>query len=75
MLLKGFSVFSSGGHLVYPSRTILSILVGSKLSIIPVKSESNLHKGLGGDSILKQIINVVSFSALAVILFIRAEQF
>ena len=30
---------------------ILSILVGSQLSIIPVKSESNWPKGLGGDSI------------------------
>ena len=44
-------MFSSGSHLVYRSGTILPILVGSQLGIIPVRSESDWPKGLGGDSI------------------------
>ena len=46
-----FSIFSSGGHLVYQSGMILAILVGSHLGIILVKFESHWRKGLGGDSI------------------------
>ena len=46
-----FSIFSSGSYLVYRSGTILPILVGSQLGIIPVKSELKRPKGLGGDSI------------------------
>ena len=44
-------MFSSGSHLVYRSGTILLILVGSQLGIIPVKSETDWQKGLRGDSI------------------------
>ena len=39
MALKGFSIFSSGGHLVYRNGTILAILVGSHLGNIPVTFE------------------------------------
>ena len=49
--LKIFLFFSSGGHLVYRSRTILAILIGSRLVNILVKSESNWLKGLGGESV------------------------
>ena len=48
--LKVFSVFSSGSHLVNRTGTILSILVGSQLGIIHVKSESNWPRDLGGYS-------------------------
>ena len=46
-----FSIFSSGGHLVYRSVTILAFLVGIHLGYIPMKFESHWPKGLGGDSI------------------------
>ena len=45
-----FSFFSSGGHLVYPSGTILAILVGSHLGSIPMKFESHWPKASGGVS-------------------------
>ena len=51
IIQRFFSIFSSGRHLVYRSRTILSILEGSQLGIIPVKSVSNWLKGLRGNSI------------------------
>ena len=47
-MFKDFSIFSSGGHLVYPSRTILAVLVGSHLGDIPMKFESHWPKGSGG---------------------------
>ena len=49
-----FSIFSSGGHLVYQSQSILArlfTLVGSHLGNIPVKFESHWPKRLGADSI------------------------
>ena len=48
LALKDFSIFSSGSHLVYRSRTILALLVGSHLGNIPVKFESNWPNGSGG---------------------------
>ena len=48
---KIFSIFSSGGHLVYCSGRILAILIESYLGIHPVKFESHYLKGLGGESI------------------------
>ena len=45
MTLKDFSIFSSGGHLVYRSGTIVAILVGSHLGNIPMKFESHWPKG------------------------------
>ena len=50
MTFKDFSIFSSGGHLVYRSRMILAILVGSHLGNIPIKFESHWPKGSGGVS-------------------------
>ena len=47
---KDFSIFSSGGHLVYQSGTILAILVGRHLGNIPVKFESHWPKNSGGVS-------------------------
>ena len=49
-MFKDFSIFSSGGHLVYRSRTILAILVGSHLGNMPMKFESHWPKGSGGVS-------------------------
>ena len=50
MTFKDISIFSSGGHLVYRSGTILAILVGSHLGNIPMKFESHWTKGSGGVS-------------------------
>ena len=49
-MFKDFSIFSSGGHLVYPSGMILANLVGSHLGNIPMKFESHWPKGSGGVS-------------------------
>ena len=49
-MFKDFSIFSSGGHLVYRSGTILAILVGSNLCNIPMKFESDWPMGSGGVS-------------------------
>ena len=45
MTFKDFSIFSSGGHLVYRSGTILAILEGAPLGNIPMKFESHWPKG------------------------------
>ena len=50
LMFKDFSIFSYGGHLVYRSRTILAIFVGSHLGNIPMKFESHWPKGSGGVS-------------------------
>ena len=47
-MYKDFSIFSSGGHLVYRSGTSLAILVGNHLGNIPMKFESHWPKGSGG---------------------------
>ena len=49
MLFKGFSIFSSGGHFVQQSSTILAILVKGHLRNISVKLFCNRALGLGGD--------------------------
>ena len=49
-MFKDFSIFSSGGHLVYRSGMILAILVGSHLGNNPMKFESHWPKGSGGVS-------------------------
>ena len=51
MAFKDVYVFSSGGHFVHWSSTILAILLGCYLGNITVKSELHWHKGLGGGSI------------------------
>ena len=55
-MFKDFSFFSSDGHLVYQSGTILTILEGSQLGNIPVKFESYWHKGSGGVSYLSKLL-------------------
>ena len=50
MTFKDFSIFSSGGHLVYRSEKVLAILVESHLGNIPMKFESHWPKGSGGVS-------------------------
>ena len=50
LTFKDFSIFSFGGHLVYRSGMILSILVGSHLGNIPMKFELHWPKGSGGVS-------------------------
>ena len=47
-MFKDFSIFSSGSHLVYRSKTILAILVGNHLGNIPMKFKSHWPKGSGG---------------------------
>ena len=65
-----FLFFSSGGHFVYWSGTILAILVGSHLGNIPVKSESHWPKGLADGSTLSKLFTLFFyFLALAAILF------
>ena len=63
MTFKDFSIFSSGGHLVYRSGTILAILVGSHLGYIPMKFESHWPKGSGGVSFLSKYSRFSIFSS------------
>ena len=60
-MFKDFSIFSSGGHLVYRSGTILAILVGSHLGNIPMKFESYWPKGSGGVSFLSKLFTIFYF--------------
>ena len=43
-----FSIFSSGGHFVHQSQTILAILIEGHLSIISMKFKRNRPRGIGG---------------------------
>ena len=49
-MFKYFSIFSSGGHLVYQRGTVLAILLGSHRGKNPMKFESHWPKGSGGVS-------------------------
>ena len=60
-MFKEFSIFSSGGHLVYWSKTILATLVGSYLGNIPMKFESHWPKGSGGVSFLSKLSMIFYF--------------
>ena len=60
-MFKDFSIFSSGGHLVYWSGRILAILVGSHLGNIPMKFESHWPKGSGGVSFLSKLFMIFYF--------------
>ena len=51
LAFKDFSIFSSGGLLIYRSAMILAILLGSHLGNIPEKFESHWPKDVGRDSI------------------------
>ena len=48
MSFNFFPIFSSGSYLVYRSGAILAFLIGSHLSIIPVKFKSNWPKDFEG---------------------------
>ena len=60
-MFKDFSIFSSGGHLVYRSGTISAILVGSRLGNIPMKFKSHWPKGSGGVSLLSKLYMIFYF--------------
>ena len=60
-MFKDFSIFSSGGHLVYRSKTILAILVGSHLGNIPMKFESHWPKASGGVSFKSKLFTIFYF--------------
>ena len=60
-MFKYFSIFSSGGHLVYRSETIFSFLLGSHLGNIPMKFESHRPKGSGGVSFLSKLYTIFYF--------------
>ena len=51
MSFKDFSTFSSGGHFVQRSETILAILIEGHPSNIPMESFLNPFTGFGGDVI------------------------
>ena len=68
---KGFSIFSSGGHLVKRSRTIWAILVDSHLRNIPMTLFHNLYIDIA-EEVVKSLF---LFIAQAAILFNVAESF
>ena len=70
-LFKGFSIFSSGGHLVQWSGTVWAILVDSHLRNIPVKLFQNLSTDLAEEDVK----SIFLFITLAAILFNVAEFF
>ena len=43
-----FSIFSSGGHFVHRSKTVLAVLVEGHLRNIPKKFKLNRLRGIGG---------------------------
>ena len=69
--IEGFSIFSSGSHLVQRSRSVGAILVDSHLRNIPVKLFQNLSTDLA-EEVVKSLF---LFIALANILFNVAESF
>ena len=70
-MFKGFSIFSSGSHLVLSSGTVRAILVDSHLRNIPVNFFQNLSTDLAGEVVKSLFL----FIALAAILFNIAESF
>ena len=60
-MFKDFSIFSSGGHLVYQTEMILAILVGSHLGNIPMKFKSYWPKGSGGVNFLSKLFTIFYF--------------
>ena len=60
-MFKDFSIFSPGGHLVYRSKTILAILVGSHLGNIPMKFKSHWPMVSGGISFLSKLFTIFYF--------------
>ena len=70
-----FSIFSSGGHFVYWSSTILAVLVGRPLGNIPVKGLNHIGPRVEEEIAVKANNSRFSILALAAILFIRADHF
>ena len=70
-MFKGFSIFSSGSHLVKRSGTVWAILVDSHLRNIPGKLFQNLPIDIA-EEVVKSLF---LFIALAAILFNVAELF
>ena len=75
-MFKHFSFFSMGGHLVYQSRTILAILVGSHLGNIPMKLNHT------GPRVQEEIAFKANYSRFSIfssgghnIMFIEAKPF
>ena len=66
---KGFSIFSSGGHLFQRSGMLWAILIDSHLRNIPVNFYQKLSTDLAAE-VVKSL-----FIALAAILFNAAEPF
>ena len=60
-MFKYFSIFSSGGHLVYRRGTVLAILVGSHRGNIPIKFESPWPKGSAGVRFLSKLYTIFYF--------------
>ena len=54
--IKKLSIFSSGGHLVNRSKTVLIILVGSQIVNIPVKFKSYWPQGSGEVSFYSKLL-------------------
>ena len=67
-------MFSSGGHLVYRSGTVLAILLGSHRGNITMNLESHWPKVQEGLA-FKQIIHDFLFLAPVAILFIGSKLF
>ena len=47
------SIFSSGGHFVRRSKTVLSVLIEGHLINIPIKFERNRPRGIGAFGVLR----------------------
>ena len=60
-MFKDFSIFSSGGHLVYQRGTILAILVGNHLGNILMRFESHWPEGSGRVSFLSKLFTIFYF--------------
>ena len=60
-MFKDFSIFSSGGHLVYRSGTIFAIFVGSHLGNIPIKLKSHWPKGSVDVSFQSKLFTIFYF--------------
>ena len=70
-MFNGFSIFSSGGHLVQRSGTVSAIFLNSHIRNIPVKLFQKLSTDLAEDDVK----SIFLFIALAAILFNVAEFF
>ena len=46
--LSFFSIFSSGGHFIHQSETILAVLIEGHLLNIPAEFDLNRPMGIGG---------------------------